>query len=166
VEESTIEQPKSLVQTRVRIDPFTGGALETGLFSEQPVFGQASTAVNIDMCLQFPANKDEESSAKQEIHSTEEQLSEGQKSQAALLVLCLKDLWTEDLPLGGESSCGRGRLQGCHAQLQLKLPGQAPETLLTLENGTEENKLTLSPKETVPMLERWVENLPRWIGRS
>jgi len=29
----------------------------------------------------------------------------------------LKDLWTSDLPVGGESSIGRGRLQGKNATL-------------------------------------------------
>ena len=33
-------------------------------------------------------------------------------SEIGLLLLLLKDLWTGDLPLGGESSVGRGRLTG------------------------------------------------------
>ena len=31
------------------------------------------------------------------------------EAQAGLLLLVLKDLWSGDLPLGGESSVGRGR---------------------------------------------------------
>ncbi len=38
-------------------------------------------------------------------------------AKAGLLLLALKDLWTGDLPLGGESSVGRGRLQGLDAAL-------------------------------------------------
>jgi len=34
-----------------------------------------------------------------------------------LLLLLLRDLWTGDLPLGGESSVGRGRLKGRSATL-------------------------------------------------
>ncbi|MBK9231259.1 MAG: hypothetical protein IPO15_10455 [Anaerolineae bacterium] len=34
-----------------------------------------------------------------------------------LLLLVLKDLWTGDLPLGGESSVGRGRLAGRNARV-------------------------------------------------
>ena len=34
-----------------------------------------------------------------------------------MLLLLLKDLWTGDLPLGGESSIGRGRLRGLEAKL-------------------------------------------------
>ncbi|MGH2542516.1 MAG: hypothetical protein ACRDIB_06960, partial [Ardenticatenaceae bacterium] len=44
-----------------------------------------------------------------------------QRPQAAdvgLLLLLLKDLWTGDLPLGGEASVGRGRLYGKCAELK------------------------------------------------
>lgn len=34
-----------------------------------------------------------------------------------MLLLLLKDLWTGDLPLGGEASVGRGRLSGQRAEL-------------------------------------------------
>ncbi|MGQ9815302.1 MAG: hypothetical protein ACUVR3_09155, partial [Candidatus Roseilinea sp.] len=37
------------------------------------------------------------------------------QSEIGLLLLLLKDLWTGDLPLGGESSVGRGRLKGVQA---------------------------------------------------
>jgi CRISPR/Cas system CSM-associated protein Csm3 (group 7 of RAMP superfamily) len=37
--------------------------------------------------------------------------------EIGLLLLVLKDLWTSDLPLGGESSVGRGRLRGDAAEL-------------------------------------------------
>jgi hypothetical protein len=37
--------------------------------------------------------------------------------QIGLLLLLLKDLWTSDLPLGGTSSIGRGRLAGKLATL-------------------------------------------------
>jgi hypothetical protein len=37
-----------------------------------------------------------------------------------LVLLLLKDLWTGDLPLGGEISVGRGRLKGKQATLTWK----------------------------------------------
>jgi hypothetical protein len=40
-------------------------------------------------------------------------------AEIGLLVLLLKDLWTGDLPIGGESGVGRGRLRGRHAKLTL-----------------------------------------------
>ena len=41
-------------------------------------------------------------------------------AEIGLLLLVLKDLWTGDLPIGGESSVGRGRLRGKEATLSLK----------------------------------------------
>lgn len=82
------------VQSRVAIDRFTGGALDTALFDQQPHFGGI---VQIKLELRNPANR-----------------------EIGLLLLVLKDLWTGDLPVGGESSVGRGRLQGQSATLQHK----------------------------------------------
>jgi CRISPR/Cas system CSM-associated protein Csm3 (group 7 of RAMP superfamily) len=88
-----------LVQHRVRIDRFTGGAYPGALFNQQPLFGTDATRVSIELTI------DRES----------EQL----EAEAGLLLLVLKDLWTEDLALGGESSIGRGRLQGLEATIAM-----------------------------------------------
>jgi CRISPR/Cas system CSM-associated protein Csm3 (group 7 of RAMP superfamily) len=80
-----------LVQQRVGIDRFTGGALDTALFAESPYHGPR---VSIDLTIEDPAT-----------HET------------GLLLLLLKDLWTADLPVGGTSSVGRGRLRGLEAML-------------------------------------------------
>jgi CRISPR/Cas system CSM-associated protein Csm3 (group 7 of RAMP superfamily) len=84
-----------LVQNRVSIDRFTGGARDGALFNEQPVFGDDASRVKIVLKLRNP-----------------------QEAEVGLLLQLLKDLWTEDLPLGGESSVGRGRLKGREAQLK------------------------------------------------
>lgn len=97
VREEEIDGTTDLVQTRVKIDRFTGGAFPTALFSEQPVFGGAGARVNIHLMLQNP-----------------------QDEEIGLLLLVLKDLWTSDLPLGGESSVGRGRLVGDCANMALR----------------------------------------------
>jgi CRISPR/Cas system CSM-associated protein Csm3 (group 7 of RAMP superfamily) len=94
VRETVVEGTRPLVQSRVKIDRFTGGAYPTALFSEEPVFGGPDSRVRVDVELRNP--KDYE---------------------IGLLLLLLKDLWTGDLPLGGESSVGRGRLQGLEANL-------------------------------------------------
>jgi CRISPR/Cas system CSM-associated protein Csm3 (group 7 of RAMP superfamily) len=99
VEEQWIEgRPPDLVQSRVSIDRFTGGARDTALFNEQPLFGDDQTVVKINVKLLDPRD-----------------------GEMGLLLLLLKDLWTGDLPLGGESSVGRGRLKGQSATL--KFPG-------------------------------------------
>jgi len=83
-----------LVQSRVKIDRFTGGAFPTGLFSEQPAFSTDQTEIDVRM-----------------------ELMGAQEGEIGLLLLLLKDLWTGDLALGGESSVGRGRLRGKQATI-------------------------------------------------
>lgn len=103
VTETVMQNVKTdLVQNRISIDRFTGGARETALFSEQPAFGGNDTNVTIDLRLVNP--KDHE---------------------IGLLLLLLKDLWTGDLPLGGESSVGRGRLKGERAILTHQSDGSS-----------------------------------------
>lgn len=94
VHESTINHTTDLVQTRIAIDRFTGGAYHGALFEEQPVFGGDETCVAIELELRQPS-----------------------EAEIGLLLLLLKDLWTSDLPVGGESSIGRGRLKGIKADL-------------------------------------------------
>jgi CRISPR/Cas system CSM-associated protein Csm3 (group 7 of RAMP superfamily) len=94
VQETVVKGVRPLVQTRVKIDRFTGGAYPTALFSEEPVFGGPDSRVKVKLTLRNP--KDYE---------------------VGLLLLLLKDLWTGDLPVGGERSVGRGRLKGVKAEL-------------------------------------------------
>jgi CRISPR/Cas system CSM-associated protein Csm3 (group 7 of RAMP superfamily) len=95
--ETVVEDTIDLVQSRIKIDRFTGGSFPTALFSEQPIFGKSNTLVKILIDIQQPKD-----------------------AEIGLLLLLLKDLWTGDLPLGGEISVGRGRLQGVNAQLASK----------------------------------------------
>ena len=105
IEECTIENADMThIQTRNKIDRFTGGTFETALMSEQPVFAQTQTQVQINLELQIPMDEEDRALVRQE---------------TGLLLLLLKDLWTKDLPLGGESSIGRGCLKGLSAKLQI-----------------------------------------------
>lgn len=104
VEETAIENAQfDLVQNRVAIDRFTGGAKDSALFNEQPVFGKNKgkdkTHVHINLTVRNPKKRD-----------------------IGLLLLILKDLWTGDLPLGGEVSVGRGRLAGNKANIFYRYP--------------------------------------------
>ncbi len=94
INENEINNPLTHVQSRVKIDRFTGGAYPGALFNEQPIFGKDDTGVQLNIQIQQPNN-----------------------SQIGLLLLLLKDLWTGDLPIGGKSSIGRGRLRGKKAIL-------------------------------------------------
>lgn len=94
------------VQQRVKIDRFTGGAYPQALLAEQPLFssGNDPACVTIRAILRQPVGDKGDSFS----------------AQFGLLLLLLKDLWTGDLPLGGESSVGRGRLRGARATLHYR----------------------------------------------
>lgn len=127
-EEIVKETVTNLVQNRVSIDRFTAGARDTALFNEQPVFGGE---VIVDV-----------------------QLANPKKEEIGLLLLLLKDLWTGDLALGGESSVGRGRLKGKKAELIYKTPEtQDGSFLWSLEAGA--NALSI-PEEARERLEDFV----------
>jgi len=106
--ETEIGSPLNLVQSRVKIDRFTGGSFPTALFSEQPVWGQKDTTITARITVQQPT-----------------------KAQIGLVLLLLKDLWTGDLPLGGGISVGRGRLKGQRATLTYKRPDASQQWVIT-----------------------------------
>lgn len=112
VHESVIENTADLVQNRIAIDRFTGGAYHGALFSEQPIFGSDETRLTLELELRQP-----------------------KKAEIGLLLLLLKDLWTSDLPVGGESSIGRGRLQGLEATMTRQIPGEAIQTWTISQDG-------------------------------
>lgn len=105
VEESVIEKPHESVVSRVKIDRFTGGSFPTVFFNEQPVFGLDETAVRLRLRVDDPTPADK-----------------------GLLLLLLKYFWTEDLPIGGEASVGRGRLCGKCATLITRHGATEPDT--------------------------------------
>lgn len=131
VEETVIKNPRELVVSRVKLDRFTGGSFPTALFSQQPVFGVAETAVQVSLRLQNPTAADK-----------------------GLLLLLLKDLWTEDLPLGGEASVGRGRLSGKWAKL-VEQEGEAAPQAWEIQQA--DGRLAITGERNT--LQRWVDQL-------
>jgi CRISPR/Cas system CSM-associated protein Csm3 (group 7 of RAMP superfamily) len=119
----------NLVQNRICIDRFTGGALGTALFSQQPVFGNDETEINIKIQLQHPKNH-----------------------EIGLLLLLLKDIWTSDLPFGGEVGIGRGRLKGKIANL--KFANKKDGFSCTLTAG-DNSKLVIDQKNHYSTLEKY-----------
>lgn len=133
VQESMIQDSSSMVQTRIAIDLFTGGALHGALLQEQPIFGGEVTL-------------------KLELRNPEDY-------EIGLLLLLLKDLWTGDLPVGGSSSVGRGRLQGKTAKLNYR-----NETWTIKQqkrtNGQQESELAISDAQR---LEEFVQQLMKQL---
>lgn len=103
-----------LIQTRVSIDRFTGGAFPGALFDQRPVFGGEDTSVSFRIRLIKPSDAQRE-----------------QDPEIGLLLLLLKDLWTGDLPLGSESTVGRGRFHGIEATFVLYNAGERTSWTIT-----------------------------------
>lgn len=98
IEEQLVKNVKPRWQDRVAIDRFTGGSLQSALFNEKPVFPQKSTShLKLKLTLEEPDD-----------------------AEIGLLFLTLRDFWHGHAALGGETSNGRGTLQGVKADLQLK----------------------------------------------
>ena len=88
------------LQTRVRIDRFTGGKIVTRLFTEAPVWQTEKERAVLSMRLVLHEPKEEE-----------------RAWQIGLLLLLLKELSLGRLALGGEKGIGRGVLEGRGAVL-------------------------------------------------
>ena len=98
IEEKLVKNVESRWQNRVAIDRFTGGSLQNALFNEKPIFPQESTPhIKLKLTLEEPDD-----------------------AEIGLLFLTLRDFWHGHAALGGETSNGRGTLQGVKAELQLK----------------------------------------------
>lgn len=137
VRETKITGGRPLVQSRVKIDRFTGGAYPTALFSEEPLFGGPDSRLKVHVTLHNP-----------------------RKHEVGLLLLLLKDLWTGDLPMGGESSVGRGRLRGIEAKLHWKDDSIAVDENWTLHQA--EDGLQV-PEEARESLENAVTALKLYL---
>ena len=135
VEETEVRAAELMVQSRVKIDRFTGGSYPGALFSQEAAWGSDETRVQVKLNLQATRN------------------TRRNAAEIGLLLLLLKDLWTGDLPLGGESSVGRGRLAGEYATVTIG----ADEWSFTTN---EINKLTINggnPADLEEYIQRFLE---------
>ena len=150
VHESLIEgatAQNDLVQNRIAIDRFTGGAYHGALFSEQPVFDSGNTSIKLELELRKP-----------------------QDHEVGLLLLLLKDLWTKDLPVGGTASIGRGRLQGTTADLMWQRPENPKQWAITEKDGALQiinaTDPSLSAESVRNELEEFVQALLKHLRRE
>lgn len=92
VSEAVIEGgDQNIIQHRIKIDPFTGGTYPGALFDEKP---QLSGQTKFTFYILKPT-----------------------KQEVGLLLFLLRDLWEGFLPIGGESSIGRGRVKGINGEV-------------------------------------------------
>ncbi len=89
------------IQPRIKIDRFTGGTIEHALMQSQPLWHKNETVL-----LKF------------EIKNCKEE-------EAALMLLVMKDLFNEDLPIGGEKAIGRGLLTGSELTVSGSISGMS-----------------------------------------
>jgi CRISPR/Cas system CSM-associated protein Csm3 (group 7 of RAMP superfamily) len=92
--ESIVPGNSDLIQPRVSIDPFTGGAKSTALFFDQPVFADSESKIKLSILIKNATRTD-----------------------LGLCLLLIKDLWSSDLAFGSKSNVGRGRLTGISAEI-------------------------------------------------
>lgn len=81
-------------QMQVAIDRFTGGAIESALFSTEPMWPTDKTRVSVEW-----------------------RLTENKNQFIGLVLLVARDLMTEMLPIGGDKAIGRGRFDAIEAKL-------------------------------------------------
>jgi CRISPR/Cas system CSM-associated protein Csm3 (group 7 of RAMP superfamily) len=111
IEESYISPDKVhlYLQNRVKIDRFTGGALHGALFNSEAIWASGKEAIVIKIKI----------------------FSQTTHKERLLLILLLKDLWLEDLAIGGEKNIGRGILTGLSASIDYR--NQSIEKTISLK---------------------------------
>lgn len=110
-------------QTRIKVDMFTGGAMDGALFSEMPLWDDGNTSIDVDI-----------------------KIKEATEFDVALILQVMKDLWTGNLRIGGEASIGRGRFTG--KKLSLEYHGKSA----LLKAGDEGIKID-DRDELLPLME-------------
>lgn len=93
VSEGVITDGVSLRVNRIKIDRFTGGVIDTGLFDEEPLYGGQT-----ELHLELRRQKDEG--------------AEEFQAKMGLVLLAVKDLIAGELNVGGSGAVGRGVAEG------------------------------------------------------
>lgn len=134
----TIQAIVEEIQKRVRIDRFTGGVMPGALFDSQPLWPSAASGQS-PVRIRFS-------------------IDNYRDWEAGLALLLLKDLWTGDLPLGGEKNVGRGVLNGVRAVISIT--GQEDINLA----GEPGSPILQSPANRAPVLEEYVRKFNEEIS--
>ncbi len=129
--------------SRIAIDRFTGGARESALFEEQPVWPQSEQQTTVGVRLRLTGAS-----------------QDGQPSEVerGLILLLLKDLCTGDVTVGGSAAVGRGVLRGLSGRIELRV---SPRKRWNWNANADDGTITFDnePDE----VENWVEAFKRFI---
>jgi len=87
-------------QMQVKIDRFTGGAIDSALFSTEPVWPKDDSSVKVKWKLAVMDEK-------------------YKKAAIGLLLLVARDLMRELLPVGGNKAIGRGRFENKECSIEI-----------------------------------------------
>lgn len=142
VRETVIDNTQELIQNRIAIDRFTGGAYHGALFDEQIITPKPDTLISLELELKNPDDH-----------------------EIGLLLLLLKDLWTSDLPLGGGNSIGRGRVTGKKITLTRFQSSKEQEWVI---KQTSNNFLEIIAKDEdeKKLLEEFVKSLVKYVPKE
>ena len=149
IEEHLVENVRYQWQDRVAIDRFTGGSLQSALFNEKPVYprrlkdipkGEPKYHLRLTLTLEEPDD-----------------------AEIGLLLLTLRDFWHGHAALGGETSNGRGTLQGIEACLQLKRSESPSIETWKLSHDDESKRMKLNEGD-ISFLECCIKKIESYVN--
>jgi hypothetical protein len=121
IEERELPAYIAELQSRIKIDRFTGGTINGALFDSMPLFNTKEVQV-------LP-----ETDLNKKYTRLTIRIKDCTEAQAGLMLLVIKDLWTGDLAIGGEKGIGRGVFNGVSAFIKYKNKDEIE--LTNKENG-------------------------------
>jgi len=133
IDEVVLPKYVAELQTRIKIDRFTGGTIDSALFETMPLFNQYNP---------------ESDNPSEKVSNVRITITDYEPCEAGLMLLVLKDLWTGDLAVGGEKSVGRGTFEGFRAEIEWDG-----------KNVTIDKNLSVNPPESEQELENFVKEL-------
>lgn len=139
VEEIEINNVEPELQTRIKIDRFTGGTIKSALLESMPLWSKGNDeALNIKI-----------------------KIEKYKPWEAGLMMHVLKDLWCGDLAIGGEKSVGRGVLKGLSATIKWNNEEGEDRELVIKEN---ENGLFDIGEATAKELNQFAESIKQELA--
>ncbi|MDP3149832.1 MAG: RAMP superfamily CRISPR-associated protein [Ignavibacteria bacterium] len=118
IEERELPEYVAELQTRIKIDRFTGGTITGALFDSMPLFNSKKAMQQTEL--------------KNKYTRLTIRVKKCTEAEAGLMLLVLKDIWTGDLAIGGEKGIGRGVFNGFSASI--KYHKETIELTVGLEN--------------------------------